>query len=117
VVLGGVNDPLPCRRSLDGDGLRPESGCIGERGSVCGGLLGSSPDFVAACCIELGARIRKKPNVERMPHGDDEGFAIGRQLVAGRGYRGPGQVGAVVGEQNGTEPVTALAARRPARAE
>jgi hypothetical protein len=117
VVLGGVNDPLPYGRSLDRDGLRPESGCISQRGSVCGGLLGSLPDLVAACCVELRARIRKKPNVERMPHGDDERFAIGRQLVAGLGYGGPRQIGAVVGEQDGTEPVTALAARLRARAE
>jgi hypothetical protein len=117
VAFGGVDDCLPGGRSLDRDGLRPESGRFGQRGSVNGGLLGSLPDLVAACCIELRARLRNKPDIERMPYGDDKRFAPGGQLVASLGYGGPGQVGAVVGEQDETEPVTALAARGRGRAE
>lgn len=93
-VLGGVDDSLPGGRSLNRDGVRPESGRLRQRGSLGGGWLGS-----------------------KMPYGDDKRFAPGGQLVASLGYGGPGQVRAVVGEQDGAEPVTALAARWRGRAE
>ena len=70
VVLSGSDNPLPGGRSLDRRRLRPESGCLGQCGSVLRSLLGGLPDVVCACCIELRAGLRNETHVERSPHGD-----------------------------------------------
>jgi hypothetical protein len=108
VLVGSFLDRLPGRRSLGGHGLRPESGGLGQRGSVHGGLLGGLADVVGACRVELRLGLRDKPDLERTPDGEDNRVAPGWQLMAGLGDRGLGQVRAVIGEQHRSAPGTAV---------
>lgn len=77
VIVGGMDDRLLGGRSLDRQGLGPESGRIGERGPVRGGLLGGLLDVAGAGRIELGTGLRHEPDAERPPDGQDERVAPG----------------------------------------
>src|SRR6266576_5480109 len=72
-----------------------------------GSLLGGLSDLVGARRVEVRPWLGDELDVERAPDGHHQRVAVGRQLVAGLGDRGPGQLGAVVAEHHGAGPVTA----------
>jgi hypothetical protein len=92
-------------------GAAPESGRLGQRGCLLGGL----PDPVGARRVELGPRFRDETDVERPPDGEHERVAPAGELAAGLGDRGLGQPGAIVGEQQRANRLRSRAACRRGR--
>jgi len=68
-VLGGVDDGLPGRSSLDCQRVCPEPGRFGQCDSAGGGLLGSLPDVIGTCGVELRFWLRHEPDAESSPDG------------------------------------------------
>jgi hypothetical protein len=113
VLVRCLNDCLPGGRALDRERRRPEAGRLRQLGAVLGGLLGGVPDVVGGGGVELRAGLGHEPDVERAPHREHDRVATGRQLPAGFGDRLPGEVGAVVGDENRPGAVDVLAGRAP----
>ena len=72
-----LRDPLPGRRSLDRRAPGAKAGSLGERGAVGGGLLGRRADLGDLRGVELQPAGGQEPDVERLPHRDDERVASG----------------------------------------
>jgi hypothetical protein len=115
VLVCCLNDCLPGGRALDRERRRTEAGRLRQLGAVLGCLLGGVPDVVGGGSVELRAWLGHEPDAERAPHREDDRVATGRQLPAGLGDRLPGEVGAVVGDENRPGAVDVLAGRAPER--
>src|SRR5581483_2097797 len=123
LLVGYVGDALPRGRRVHSHALGVKSRGLGQRGSVRGCLLRRFAHLVGGGGVELAPLHRDEPHVEGPPHGEHHRLAARHQLAPRDLDRVFGEVGTVVGEQDGAQLVAhggasaALAAWRSAECE
>lgn len=76
--FGGVNDPLPRRRSFHGETSSPKTRVLRERRAKRGRLFGSLAYFIRGIGIEVALCDRLKTNIGGLPYTEHKCVAIGR---------------------------------------
>ncbi len=101
MLVGDMDDALPGGGGLGLQTARFEARCLRQRGSGDGRPLGGVSDVGDLGGVESKRGGWHEPDVERLPDGEDERVASRRELPAGLVDRELGQLGAVVGKDDG----------------
>jgi hypothetical protein len=102
MLLSGLNDASPRRRSFNCETSRPKTFPCRERRAELRSLLGCLPHLHRGIRVEVTLVNRHKSDVSWLPHAKDERLSSGRDLMSGLFDRNTCELGAVIGEENRT---------------